>query len=102
MFNAELYGISMFEQNAGALIEQRYHPSTSSLFRAGHLSNPLLLMLYDGIILSLVLHNIVPVVEAVADREKKPLGECLLAPECEQGFGAGWGWAAEEGSKMQR
>lgn len=71
MFNAGLCGMSMFEQNAGALIQQRYHPSTSNFFHAGHLSSLLLQMLYDGIILRLVLHNIAPVLGAGADREKK-------------------------------
>lgn len=31
-------------------------------------------MLYDGIIFSLVLHNIAPVVEAGVEKEEKPLG----------------------------
>lgn len=54
MFNAGICGMSVFEQSAGALIKQRYHPSTSNIFHAGHLSNVLLWMLCAGIMLRLV------------------------------------------------
>lgn len=94
MFNAGLYGMSTFEQNAGALIQQRYHPSTSNLFHASHLSNLLLQMLYDGIILRLVLHNIVPVLGAGADREKKPSGKCF---SCSRMWARLWCWVGMGG-----